>query len=63
MHFFLSTYKDSSPQLIEVILRIIRNALQSEIVKPKDFENQQIIQELTPFMNTKGRVMIIAKIV
>eukprot|EP00347_Sterkiella_histriomuscorum_P015675 403356120 len=63
MHFFLSTYKDGSPQLIDIVLRILRNALLHDIVKAKEFENQNVIKELAPLMTTKSRVMIIAKIV
>ncbi|CDW81757.1 armadillo repeat-containing protein [Stylonychia lemnae] len=62
MHFFLTTYKDSSPQFIDMVLRIIRNSLVSGIVKAKDFENQNLILELGTFLNTKVRISLIAQI-
>ncbi len=38
MHFFLQTYK-ASPQLIDIVLKIIKNSITSGILKVTDFEN------------------------
>jgi hypothetical protein len=46
-----------------MILRVIKNELQSGIAKPQDFENQPIIEELGLHMTSRGRVSIIAKII
>lgn len=45
-----------------MVLRIIRNALLQGIVSIKDFEKQNLIQELSPLMNTRSRISVISKI-
>lgn len=62
MHFFLQTYKES-PQLIDIVLKIIKNSITSGIIKVSDFENQNLIEELEPLMISRSRISIIAKIV
>ena len=46
-----------------MVLRIIKNMLLSGIVKPSDFEGINIIEEIKPFMISRNRITIIAKIV
>ena len=46
-----------------MILRVVRNELQSGLVKSADFENQALIDELAPFMTSLARISLIAKIV
>lgn len=46
-----------------MILRIIKNELQSGIAKPSDFENHALIEELGPLMTSRGRVSIISRII
>ncbi len=62
MHFFLQAYKDS-PQLVDIVLKIIKNSITFGIVKVSDFENHSLIEELEPLMNSRSRISIIARIV
>ena len=54
-------YKDNS-QLIDMVLRILKNLLITGIVKPHDFLDQSLIESLLPLMVNKCRISIIARI-
>lgn len=62
MHFFLDTYKDKT-SLVDMVLRILKNGLCCGVIKPTDFENQNMIESLKPLMTTRYRIQIIAKII
>ena len=62
LHFFLVTFKDSKGPFIDMVLRILKNALISGIVQAADFEDQNIIEEFIPLMNSKVRISLVAKL-
>jgi hypothetical protein len=62
MHLLLSTYKDA-PQLVDIVLRIIKNMLISGIVKPSDFEGLDLILAIKPLMTSRNRITVIARII
>jgi hypothetical protein len=49
-------------QLLDLSLRIIRNELDSGLIKSSDFEDLDIIDDLAALMTNRSRVLLIAEI-
>lgn len=45
-----------------MVLRLLKNAIQSGVVKVSDFENQNLIEELIPLMTSRARISMIGKL-
>jgi len=45
-----------------MVLRILKNALTSGIIQAADLENQSLIEEFMPLMNSKVRISLISKL-
>lgn len=63
MHTFLNTYKESKTSIIDMVLRIIKNALQSGIVQSSDFEEVELVEKLTPLLTSRSRITLVAKVI
>ena len=53
---------EHSNQLIDISLRIVRNQLVSGLLKPKDFADLDIIDDLASLTSNISRVLLVAEI-
>jgi hypothetical protein len=53
---------EHSNQLIDISLRIVRNQLGSGLLKPKDFADLDIIDDLASLTSNISRVLLVAEI-